>query len=106
TRGNPPAQEPPEHLDWEMWTGPAPMRTFHGVAHPRGWRSFTEYSNGIVGDMCIHMLDMVRWLLDLGWPTRVASTGGILVDTASIATIPDTQNATFDFQDLQVVWQH
>jgi predicted dehydrogenase len=106
TRGNPPAQEPPEHLDWEMWTGPAPMRTFHGVAHPRGWRSFTEYSNGIVGDMCIHMLDMVRWLLDLGWPTRVASTGGILVDTASIATIPDTQNATFDFHDLQVVWQH
>lgn len=106
TRGNPPAQEPPEHLDWEMWTGPAPMRTFHGVAHPRGWRSFTEYSNGIVGDMCIHMLDMVRWLLDLGWPTRVASTGGILVDTESIATIPDTQNATFDFQDLQVVWQH
>ena len=106
TRGNPPAQEPPEHLDWEMWTGPAPMRSYHGVAHPRGWRSFTEYSNGIVGDMCIHMLDMVRWLLDLGWPTRVASTGGILVDTASIATIPDTQNATFDFQDLQVVWQH
>ena len=29
-----------------------------------------EYGNGIVGDMCIHMLDMVRWMLDLGWPKR------------------------------------
>jgi predicted dehydrogenase len=106
TRNNPPAQDPPENLDWEMWTGPAPMRAFHGVAHPRGWRNFYEYSNGIVGDMCIHMLDMVRWMLDLGWPTHIASTGGILIDKDSIATTPDTQNATFDFGGLKVVWQH
>ena len=63
-----------------------------------------EYGNGIVGDMCIHMLDMVRWMLDLGWPTRVSSTGGILVDKESKANITDTQTATFDFGDLQVVW--
>ena len=65
-----------------------------------------EYGNGIVGDMCIHMLDMVRWMLDLGWPTRVSSTGGILVDKKSKANISDTQTATFDFGELQVVWQH
>ena len=33
-----------------------------------------EYGNGIVGDMCIHMLDMVRWMMDLGWPQRVGSS--------------------------------
>ena len=32
-----------------------------------------EYGNGIVGDMCIHMLDMVRWMFGLGWPKRVSS---------------------------------
>ena len=42
-----------------------------------------EYGNGIVGDMCIHMLDMVRWMLGLGWPTSISSTGGILIDKAS-----------------------
>ena len=63
-----------------MWTGPAPMRPYNALVHPRSWRAFMEYGNGIVGDMCIHMLDMVRWMLDLGWPTRVSSTGGILVD--------------------------
>jgi predicted dehydrogenase len=65
-----------------------------------------EYGNGIVGDMCIHMFDMTRWLLNLGWPTRVSSTGGILVDKESKANISDTQTATFDYPDLRVVWQH
>ncbi len=103
---NPPDSAPPRWLDWEMWTGPAPMRPYNPIAHPRGWRAFTEYSNGIMGDMCIHMLDMVRWMLGLGWPKSVASTGGILVQKGAKANISDTQNATFDFGDLQVVWEH
>ena len=65
-----------------------------------------EYGNGIVGDMCIHMFDMVRWMMDLGMPARISSTGGIWVDTASKANISDTQSATFDYGDLQVIWQH
>ena len=84
-----------------MWTGPAPMRPYNALVHPRSWRAFMEYGNGIVGDMCIHMLDMVRWMLDLGWPKRISSTGGILVDKDSKANITDTQTATFDFGDLQ-----
>ncbi len=104
--GNPPDTNPPEYLDYEMWTGPAPMRPYNSLVHPRGWRAFMEYGNGIVGDMCVHMLDMVRWMLGLGWPERIASTGGILVDKASKANITDTQTATFDFRDLRVVWQH
>jgi len=106
TRDNPPDTDPPEYLDWEMYTGPAPMRPYNRLIHPRGWRSFMEYGNGIVGDMCIHMLDTVRWLLDLGWPVRVSSSGGIQVHTTSKANIADTQIATFDFGQLQVVWQH
>jgi predicted dehydrogenase len=78
-RENPPDSAPPEHLDYEMWTGPAPMRPYNPLVHPRRWRAFMEYGNGIVGDMCIHMFDMVRWMLDLGWPKRVASSGGINV---------------------------
>jgi predicted dehydrogenase len=103
---NPPDTTPPEWLDYEMWTGPAPMRPYNKLVHPRSWRAFMEYGNGIVGDMCVHMLDMVRWMLDLGMPTRISSTGGILVDRGSRANITDTQEATFDFGDLKVVWTH
>ncbi len=103
---NPPDTAPPDNLDYEMWTGPAPMRPYNALVHPRSWRAFNEYGNGIVGDMCVHMLDMTRWMMDLGMPTRISSSGGILVDKKSKANITDSQTATFDFPNLQVVWTH
>lgn len=103
---NPPDITPPPHFDYEMWTGPAPLRPYNDLVHPRRWRAFMEYGNGIMGDMCVHMLDTVRWMLDLGWPSRISSTGGILVETQSRANISDTQSAAFDFDDLRVQWQH
>ncbi len=105
-RENPPDATPPATLDYEMWTGPAPMRPYNKLVHPRGWRAFMEYGNGIVGDMCVHMLDMTRWMLELGWPKRVSSSGGIFVDKKSRANISDTQTATFEFPELNVVWTH
>jgi predicted dehydrogenase len=103
---NPPDTTPPPNLDYEMWTGPAPMRPYNALVHPRSWRAFMEYGNGIVGDMCVHMLDMVRWMMDLGMPARISSSGGILIDKKSKANISDTQSATFDFGNLKVVWTH
>src|SRR3989440_1658056 len=89
-----------------MWAGPARKRPYTKLIHPRSWRAFMEYGNGIVGDMCVHMLDMTRWIMSLGWPKRIESTGGIYVDKASKANISDTQTATFDFGDTQVVLEH
>lgn len=104
--GNPPDSAPPANLDYDMWTGPAPMRPYNKLVHPRTWRAFMEYGNGIMGDMCIHMYDMTRWMLNLGWPRSVSSNGGILIDKASKANIADTQTAVFDHGDLKIVWQH
>ena len=97
---------PPEYLDWEMWTGPAPMLPYNRIKHPRGWRNYMEYGNGTVGDLCIHMLDTARWLLDLGFPRAVSSSGGNYLHQDRKGNISDTQTAVFDFGELQVVWQH
>ena len=105
-RSNPTDSQPPTNLDYDMWSGPAPLRPYNELCHPRTWRAFMEYSNGIIGDMCVHMLDTVRWILDLGWPSSIVSQGGILVDKQAKANTTDTQTACFDFDDLQVVWQH
>ncbi len=56
--------------------------------------------------MCVHMLDTTRWMLGLGWPDRVASTGGIRVQTEADATITDTQTVLFSYPELDCVWQH
>ena len=65
-----------------------------------------EYGNGIVGDMCVHMLDATRWLLGLGWPKRVSSSGGIFVQKEGKANITDTQSAAFEYPRHDVAWQH
>lgn len=104
--GNPPLEPVPEYLDYDMWCGPAPVRPYDGLPHIRWWRAFMEYGNGILGDMCIHMFDAVRWTLGLGWPTRVRSTAGIYVQKGGKSNISDTQHAVFEYPELNCVWQH
>jgi predicted dehydrogenase len=103
---NPPLEPVPDFLDYEMWTGPAPLRPYDGIPHLRWWRAFMEYGNGITGDMCVHMLDTVRWMLKLGWPTRITSHGGIYVQKEAKSNISDTQTAIFEYPELNCVWQH
>jgi predicted dehydrogenase len=103
---NPPVESVPSYFDYDMWTGPAPLRPYDGLPHRRWWRTFMEYGNGIVGDMCIHMFDAVRWMLGLGWPNTVYSTGGIFVDKGGKSNISDTQTAVFEYDALHCVWQH
>jgi predicted dehydrogenase len=104
--GNPPLCPVPANLDYEMWTGPAPFRPYDGSPHVRWWRTFTEYGNGIVGDMCVHMLDTARWMLGLKWPKRVSSSGGIFVQKDGKSNISDTQSAVFEYENFNVCWQH
>ena len=104
--GNPPVQAIPDFFDYETWTGPAPMRPYDGLPHTRWWRTFNEYGNGIMGDMCVHMFDTTRWLLGLGWPKRISSEGGIYVQKEGKSNIADTQTAVFEYDGLNCVWQH
>jgi predicted dehydrogenase len=65
-----------------------------------------EYGNGFVGDMCVHMFDATRWMLDLDWPKRISSQGGIYVQNSGKSNIADTQTAIFEYENLNCIWQH
>jgi predicted dehydrogenase len=95
----------PETLDWEFWVGPAPMMAYSPEIQ-RNWRQFMEYGNGTIGDMGIHMFDMVRWFMGLGWPKRISSFGGLRVLKGGKSNIADSQTAMFEYDDLTIVWQH
>lgn len=101
-----PAEEPPSFLDYEMWCGPAPMVDYVPPIASRGWRMFMEYGNGHLGDMGVHMFDMVRMMLGLGWPESITSTGGILVHRKATSNRTDTQRTTFHYPHLDVSWEH
>jgi predicted dehydrogenase len=65
-------------LDWEQWQGPAPRRTLD-AARFFDWRSYAEYSGGIMADQGAHVFDGIHMITGVGYPTAVtASQGGIL----------------------------
>ncbi len=97
--------DPPEHLDWDTYVGPAPWVNHNPGIHPRRWRSFRPFSNGRTGDLGVHFFDFVRYLLGLGWPKSVSSTGGQLMDGYDPrVNVHDTQTAIFDYDNVNVVW--
>ena len=96
----------PAHLNYDFWSGPAPLLPFKAIKEERGWRAFMEYGNGSIGNLGVHMLDQVRWLLGLGWPKSIYSTGGIYVGKKSFSNVTDTQRSVFRYPDLDVSWEH
>jgi predicted dehydrogenase len=106
TAGPVPDAAVPGRLNYDFWTGPAPLLPFKAIMENRGWRAFMEYGNGPIGNLGVHMLDQVRWLLGLGWPESISSSGGIYVEKASFSNISDTQRSVFRYSDLDVSWQH
>jgi predicted dehydrogenase len=101
----PKAAPAPDTLDWDFWVGPAPMMEYSPDIQ-RQWRAFMAYGNGTIGDMGIHMFDMVRWFMDLSWPKRISSFGGIRVLKGGKSDISDDQTSMFEFDNLTVVWRH
>ncbi len=61
----------PKHVNWDLWLGPAPQAPYNDGIHPFGWRGYTEYGTGAIGDMGAHQLDFVFRALNPGLPTRI-----------------------------------
>lgn len=100
-----PDSEPPAGLDWDMWCGPAPLVPYNEAIHPRGFRQFLNFANGTLGDWGIHWLDQVLWWNNEVGPKRIYSTGGKYIREDN-STAPDTQVATFEFDDFTLSWEH
>lgn len=95
----------PDHLNYELWAGPAPKLPYKAIMEDRGWRSFMEYGNGVIGNLGVHTIDKVRWLLGLGWPDSVSSTG-LRFHEDSFSNVPDTMRCVMQYPDVNVSWEH
>ncbi len=74
--GNFPPEPVPQGLDYDLWTGPAPMRTFTKNLVHYNWHWHWDYGNGDVGNQGIHETDLCMWGLDVGLPEKITSMGG------------------------------
>ena len=58
-----PQPVPPE-LDYDFWLGPAPYRPYHPHRVHQTFRGYWDYDGGGLGDMGMHYLDPVQYILD------------------------------------------
>lgn len=100
-----PDSEPPQGLDWDMWCGPAPLRPYNKLMHPKGFRQFLDYANGQLGDWGIHWMDQVLWWSEEKFPKKIYSTGGRAIKRDN-TDAPDHQVAVWKFEDFTLEWEH
>lgn len=109
--GNPPDGEAPADLDWDMWLGPAPKRAFNanrfGVFPDRysNFRWFWDYAGGMMTDWGIHLLDIVQWAMNVGYPQTVTASGGKFYLTDNRET-PDTLQVTYEYPGFVCTYEN
>ncbi len=86
----------PDHLDWDLWIGPAPMRPFHQtyVPGPR-WYRWWDFGNGTMSDLGAHRNDIVFYALDVLQPLTVQSSSPMGAAHPELA--PATMTAVYEF---------
>ena len=97
----PPFDLSPQNLDWDTWQGDVPKRAFDPNIFAR-WRCWKEYGTGVAGDLLVHLVSGMMFMLGLNEPPRqAASVGGILRWTDG-RNMPDVHATVFYFGELPV----
>ncbi|MFO0821096.1 MAG: Gfo/Idh/MocA family oxidoreductase [Pirellulales bacterium] len=66
--------QPPAHLAWDLWLGPAPPRPYRDGYHPMNWRGYWDFGSGALGDRGPHLLDPLFTGLKLGDVVEIRPT--------------------------------
>ncbi|MDD4729958.1 MAG: Gfo/Idh/MocA family oxidoreductase [Dysgonamonadaceae bacterium] len=87
----------PEWLDWDLWQGPAPrVGPYKDNYLHYNWHWLYDWGTGESGNNGVHFIDILRWGMDLSFPTEVSSSGGRYWYKDDWQ-FPDTQTINFEF---------
>jgi predicted dehydrogenase len=91
----------PQTMDWVTWQGTVPKRDFDGKIFAR-WRCWKEYGTGVAGDLLVHLVSGMNYML--GWnepPARAMAMGGILRFPDG-RNMPDVQATLYEYGKVPV----
>ena len=91
----------PQTLDWDTWQGSVPKRAFDPLLFAR-WRCWKEYGTGVAGDLLVHLVSGMMYVLGINEPPkRTMAIGGIL-RWKDGRNMPDVHAALFQYGDIPV----
>ena len=96
---------PPSNLDFDLWQGPAPRRTYQENLVHSNWHWFWHWGTGEALNNGTHEIDVIRWGLGLDFPTHVSSEGARFAFHDDRET-PDMQIINLQFgNNCLVTWE-
>ena len=86
--------EPPNHLHYDLWLGPAPWHPYNPgyFGGCLAWNMYWDFGSGQIGDMGSHTIDLVWNVIDADLPTTAVAEG----DPFNPDVTPVKMKATFD----------
>src|SRR5579864_1778912 len=97
----PPPDLSPETLDWDTWLGTAPKKPFDPFTFAR-WRCWKEYGTGVAGDLMVHLISGMQFVLGINEaPIRASAFGGIY-RWKDGRNMPDLHAVLFEYGNIPV----
>jgi predicted dehydrogenase len=97
----PPFDLSPQNLDWDTWQGDVPKRPFDPIIFAR-WRCWKEYGTGVAGDLLVHLISGMMFMLGINEPPRQASAAGGIRHWKDGRNMPDVHSTVYYYGDLPV----
>jgi predicted dehydrogenase len=92
-----PPDASPATVNWNQFLGSAPKKPFSLERFFR-WRCYWDYSGGIAGDLFVHLLTTIHFVMDATVPASVIASGELYRWTES-REVPDTVNAVLTYKE-------
>lgn len=100
-----PDSEAPDYVDYDMWLGPAPQRTFNPNRFHYNFRWWWDYAGGAMTDWGVHLLDFALYAMDADMPLSISPGGGIFYHEPGAIETPDIQQALYGYPKHTMVWE-
>jgi len=97
----PPPDLSPQNLDWDTWQGTAPKKPFDPYSFAR-WRCWKEYGTGLAGDLLVHLISGMMFMLGINEPPKQAMSVGGILRWKDGRNMPDVQATIYYYGQLPV----
>jgi predicted dehydrogenase len=97
----PPFDLSPQNLDWDTWQGTVPKKPFDPYTFAR-WRCWKEYGTGLAGDLLVHLISGMMFMMSINEAPRQAMATGGIRRWKDGRNMPDVHATLFYYGDLPV----